>query len=87
MRRIDLLRTLALSSALILTLGCPGGANEEDTSDTDKPPSVEANPPTDAPAEAADETSSPAEKPETEASEEEEEEEKPDTETSEEEEG
>ena len=77
MRRIDALRTLALSSALILALGCPGGASEEDTSYTGEPPSVEVNPPE----EATDETSSPAEKPDTEASEEEEE--KPNTEASE----
>ncbi len=81
MRRIDALRTLALSSALILALGCPGGASEEDTSYTGEPPSAEVNPPAEAPEEATDETSSPAEKPDTEASEEEEE--KPDTEASE----
>ncbi len=73
MRRIDALRTLALSSALILALGGTGGASEEDTSDTGEPPSVEAAPPAEAPEEAADETSSPAEKPDTEASEAEEE--------------
>ena len=81
MRRIDALRTLALSSALILALGGTGGASEEDTSDTGEPPSVEASPPAEAPEEAADETSPPAEKPDTEASEAEEE--KPDTEASE----
>ena len=81
MRRIDALRTLALSSALILALGGTGGASEEDTSDTGEPPSVEAAAPAEAPEEAADETSPPAEKPDTEASEAEEE--KPDTEASE----
>ncbi len=73
MRRIDALRTLALSSALILALGCTGGASEEDTSDTGEPPGVEASSPAEAPEEAADETSPPAEKPDTEASEAEEE--------------
>ncbi len=69
MRRIDALRTLALSSALILALGGTGGASEEDTSDTGEPPGVEASSPAEAPEEAADETSPPAEKPDTEASE------------------
>ncbi len=73
MRRIDLLRTLALSSALILALGGAGCANAEDTSDTGESPSVEAAPPAEAPAEAADETSPPAAKPDTEDSETEEE--------------
>jgi len=73
MRRIDLLRTLALSSVLILALGGTGGASAEDTSDMDKSPSVEAAPPAEASEEAADETSPPAEKPNTEASEAEEE--------------
>ena len=72
MRRIDALRTLALSSALILALGGTGGASAEDTGDTGEPPSVEASPPAEAPDETADETSPPAEKPE-EASEAEEE--------------
>ena len=72
MRRIDALRTLALSSALILALGGTGGASTEDTGDTGEPPSVEASPPAEAPEETADETSPPAEKPE-EASEAEEE--------------
>ena len=81
MRRIDALRTLALSSALILALGGTTGACAEDTSDMGESPSVEAGPPAEAPEEATDETSSPAEKPDTEASEEEEE--KPDTEASE----
>ncbi len=80
MRRIDALRTLALSSALILALGGTVSASEEDTSDTGEPPSVEAAPAADAPEEAADETSPPAEKPDAEASEAEEE--KPDTEAS-----
>ncbi len=73
MRRIDALRTLALSSALILALGGIGGASAEDTSDTGKPPSVEASPPAEAPEEAANETSPPEEKPDTETSEAEEE--------------
>ncbi len=73
MRRIDALRTLALSSALILALGCTGGASEEDTSDDGASPSVETSLPAEAPEEAADETSPPAEKPDTEASEAEEE--------------
>ncbi len=81
MRRIDALRTLALSSALILALGCTGGASEEDTSDTGELPSVEASPAAEAPEEAADETSPPADKPDTEASEAEEKE--SDTEASE----
>ncbi len=59
MRRIDALRTLALSSALILALGGTAGANEEDASDTGEPPSVEASPPAETPQEAADETSPP----------------------------
>ncbi len=73
MRRIDALRTLALSSALILALGGTGCASEEDTGDTGEPPSVEAAPPAAAPEEAADETSPPEGKPDTEASEAEEE--------------
>ena len=85
MRRIDALRTLALTSALILAVGGTAGASEEDTSDTGEPPSVEAAPPAEAaedveeappaeaPEEAADETSPPAEKLDTEASEAEEE--------------
>ena len=73
MRRIVTVRTLALSTALILALGGIGGASAEDTSDTGESPSVEAAPPADAPEEAADETSSPAEKPDTEKSEAEEE--------------
>ncbi len=73
MRRINALRTLALSSALILALGGTGGASAEDTSDTGEPPSVEASPPAAAPEEAADETSPPEGKPDTEASEAEEE--------------
>ncbi len=72
MRRMDALRTLALSSALILALGGTGCASEEDTSDTGEPPSVETSPAAEAPEEAA-ETSPPAEKPDTEASEAEEE--------------
>ncbi len=72
MRRIDALRTLALSSALILALGGIGCTSAEDTGDTGELPSVEASPPAEAPDETADETSPPAEKPE-EASEAEEE--------------
>ena len=72
MRRIDALRTLVLSSALILALGGTGCTSAEDTGDTGEPPSVEASPPAEAPEETADETSPPAEKPE-EASEAEEE--------------
>jgi len=70
MRRIDLIRTLALSSALILALGGSGCADGEDT-DTGEPSSVEASPPAEVPEEAADETSPPAEEADTEASEEE----------------
>ncbi len=72
MRRIDALRTLALSSALILALGGTGCGSEEDTSDAGEPPSVEAVPPAEE-EEEADETSPPAETPDTEASEAEEE--------------
>ncbi len=78
MRRIDALRTLALSSALILALGGAVGADEDDPGE---PASAEAAPPAEAPEEAADETSPPAEEPDTEASEAEEEE--PDTKASE----
>ncbi len=70
MRGIDALRTLALSSALILALGGTGCACDEDISDTE-PPSAEVSPPAEAPEEAADETSPPAE--DTEAAEAEEE--------------
>ena len=73
MRCIHVLRTLALSSALILALGGIAGAGEEDSSDTGEPSSVEASPSAEAPEEAADDTSPPAEKPDTEASEAEEE--------------
>ena len=72
MRGIDTLRTLALSSALILALGGTSCACDEDISDTE-PPSVEVSPPAEAPEEAADETSPPAEDPNTEAAEAEEE--------------
>jgi hypothetical protein len=48
MRRIDALRTLALSSTLILAVGGTAGASEEDTSDTGEPPGVEAAPPAEA---------------------------------------
>ncbi len=69
MRHIHLLRTLVLSSALILALGGTGGASEEDTSDTVWSPSVEAAPPAEASEAAADETTPPAEESDTEASE------------------
>ncbi len=69
MRRIDVLRSLALSSALMLALGGTGGANEEDTSDTGEPSGVEVSSPAETSEDAADETSPPAEKPDTEASE------------------
>ncbi len=69
MRYIDLLRTLALSSALILALGCSGDASEEDTSDTVESPSVEAAPPAEASEEAADEETPPKKKSDPEASE------------------
>ena len=80
MRRIVTVRTLALSTALILALGGIGGASAEDISDTGEPPSVEASeaeespsdeasPPAEASEEAADETSPRAEKPDTETSE------------------
>ena len=72
MRGIDALRTLALSSALILALGGTGCAGDEDISDTE-PPSVEMSTPAEAPEEAADETSPLAEEPNTEAAEAEEE--------------
>ena len=91
MRRIDALRTLALSSALILALGGTGGVSAEDTSDTGEPPSAEAAPPAEAPEEAADDTgeppsvkaSPPAEAPEEAADETSPPAEKPDTEASE----
>jgi hypothetical protein len=44
MRRIDALRTLALSAALILALGGTSDTSGEDTSDTDEPPSADAPP-------------------------------------------
>jgi hypothetical protein len=68
MRRIDVLRSLALSSALMLALGGTGGANEEDTSDTGESSGIEVATPAETPEEEADETSPPAEKPDTEAS-------------------
>ncbi len=73
MRYIAVLRTLAMSSALILALGGIGCASEDDSSDTGESASVEASPPTEAPEEAADDTSPPEDKPDTEASEAEEE--------------
>ena len=60
MRRIDALRTLALSSALILALGGTSGASEEDTSDSGEPPGDEVSTPAETPEEEADETSLPA---------------------------
>ena len=45
MRRIDALRSLALSAALILALGGACGTSEEDTGDTGESPSVEWLPP------------------------------------------
>ena len=73
MRRINALRTLALSSALILALGGTACASEEDTGGNGDSPSVEASSAAEAPEEASDETSPPAEKSDTEASEAEEE--------------
>ena len=70
MRCIDVLRTLALSAALIFALGGIGSASAEDSSDTGEPASVEASPPADASEEAAEDPS-PTEKSDTEASEEE----------------
>ena len=69
MRRSNVLRTLALGSALIFALGGIGGASEEDSSDTDEPSSVEASTAAEAPEKAADDTSPPSEEPDTEASE------------------
>ncbi len=90
MRRIDALRALALSSALILALGGTGGASAEDTSDTGEPPSVEVAPPAEAPEDTGDtgkppsvEASPPAAAPEQAADETSPPEEKPDTEASE----
>ena len=81
MRPFAALRTLALSSALILALGTTACASDEESDEKGEPATVEAPPPAEAPEEAADETSPPAEKPDTEASETEEE--KLDTEASE----
>ncbi len=64
MRRIDALRTLALSSALILAVGGTACASEEDTGDT---ASVEAAPPAETPEEAANETGDTGESPSVEA--------------------
>ena len=65
MRRIVTVRTLALSTALILALGGIGGASAEDTSDTGESPSVEASEEEESPsveaAEAADTEASEAE--------------------------
>jgi hypothetical protein len=49
MRRIDALRILVLSVALIFALGGMCATSEEDTSDTDDPSSDEAAPPDEAP--------------------------------------
>ncbi len=65
MRRIDVLRILALSSALILALGGTGFASEE--GDTGEPPAVEAAGPAEAPGEAADEMGDTGESPSVEA--------------------
>ncbi len=67
MRRINAVRSLALSSALMLALGGTSGANEEDTSDTGEPSGAEVSSPAETSEDAADETSPPAENPETEA--------------------
>ncbi len=67
MRRIDALRTLALSSALILAVGGTACASEEDTGDTGEPASVEAAPPAETPEEAANETGDTGESPSVEA--------------------
>ncbi len=47
MRRIDALLTLALSAALILSLGGICATSEEDTSGTSEPPSVDETLPID----------------------------------------
>ena len=73
MRYIDVLRILALSSALILALGGIGCASEDDSSDMGESSSIEASSSAEAPEEADEDTSPPAEKPDTEASEAEEE--------------
>ncbi len=73
MRCINVLRTLALSSALILAIGTTACASDEESDEKGEPATVEASPPAEAPEEAADDTSPPAEKPDTEASEAEEE--------------
>jgi hypothetical protein len=50
MRRIDALRTLALSSVLILALGGTCGTSEEDTGDTGKEDTSDTgDPPAEAP--------------------------------------
>ncbi len=63
MRRVNVLQTLALGSALILALGGIGCANEEDSSDAGEPSSVEASSTAEAPEKAADDTSPPSEEP------------------------
>jgi len=83
MRYIDI-RTLAISSALIISLGGIVGASEDDSSDTGEAASVEASPPAETPEDASDDTSPPAEKPDTETSDDTSSpEKKPDTEASE----
>ncbi len=67
MRRIDALRTLALSSALILAVGGTACASEEDAGDTGEPSSVEAAPPAEALEEAANEMGDTGESPSVEA--------------------
>jgi hypothetical protein len=67
MRRIDALRTLALSSALILAVGGTACASEEDAGDTGEPSSVDAAPPAEAPEDAANETGDTGESPSVEA--------------------
>ncbi len=49
MRRIDALRILVLSVALIFALGGICATHEEDTSDTGDSPSAEETPPDEAP--------------------------------------
>ena len=61
MQKTNILRTLAIGSAVILTVGTAGCASEEDTSEMSELPNVEASPTAGAPEEAADETSSTAE--------------------------
>ena len=71
MRRIDVLRTLAMSSALILAISGTACASDEDTGETAEPPGVEAAPPAEPAEEATEETEAPQEQSEEEAAEEE----------------